>query len=54
MQGAPGLGRHLVVHGARPAPSEPRASRRVDLADVGLLLLVPVLAAVSFLVANYL
>jgi hypothetical protein len=42
------------VHGSRPAPSAPRASRRVDLLDVGLLLLVPVLAAVAFLVANHL
>jgi len=42
------------VHGSRPAPSERRASRRVDLVDVGLLLLVPVLATVAFLVANYL
>jgi hypothetical protein len=42
------------MHGSRPAPSDPRAGRGIDLSDVGLLTLPVVLAILAFVLANLL
>jgi hypothetical protein len=42
------------MHGSRPAPTDPRAGRGVDLLDVGLFALPVVLAILAFVLANLL
>jgi hypothetical protein len=42
------------MHGSHPPPANPRAGRRGDVIDVGLLLLPVVLAIIAFVVANLL
>ncbi len=53
-QGIRPTGRLPFMHGSRPAPSDPRAGRGVDLLDVGLLALPVLLAVLAFVLANLL
>ena len=52
MQGNGAIGRLPIMHGSRPAPSDPGAHHRVDLLDVGLLLLPVVVGMLAFVLAN--